>query len=112
MARDFTRPFNAKPDSGRMGFRYEWEPRDERPCIVYTEPFWAEPMEQATYEAAVACNPRREDEGPFSYMRRISELVTNEREAGPKTMPRPKMSHRAQDLRLQLLRGQADEVTR
>lgn len=61
-----------------MGFRYEWEPRDERPCIVYTEPFWANDMERATYEAAVAGNPRQPDEGPLAYARRISRLVTEE----------------------------------
>jgi hypothetical protein len=89
-----------------MGFRYEWEPMDGRPCIVYTEPFWRDKLEQATYEAAVAGNPKREDEGSFSYIRRISELVMQEREAGLKAMPRPRMSRAAQDRRLSMLREQ------
>lgn len=100
-------PFNANPDSGRMGFRYEWEPRDERPCIVYTEPFWRDRLEQATYEAAVAGNPKREDEGSFSYIRRISEIVTREREGGVKPMPHARMSRRERDRELAKLREQA-----
>ncbi len=107
MARDGERPFNANPDTGRKGYRMEWEAPDERPEIVCPYPFWRDKVEQATYEAAVAGNPRRENEGPFAYIRRISELVTNEREAGAKSMPRAKLSHRAEDLRLMLLRGQA-----
>ncbi len=110
MARDGDRPFNANPDIGRKGYRMEWEAPDERQEVVYPHPFWRDRVEQATYEAAVAGNPRRGDEGPFSYIRRISELVTNEREAGAKSMPHPRLSRRAQDLRLMLLRGQAEEV--
>ena len=91
-----------------MGFRYEWEPRDERPMVVYSEPFWRDRMEQATYEAAVAGNPILPGEGPFTYIRRISELVTQERELGVKPMPCPRMSRAAQDLRLALLREQAE----
>ncbi len=99
--------FNANPDTGRKGYRMEWEASDERPEVVYPYPFWRDRVEQATYEAAVAGNPRRNDEGSFSYIRRISELVTNERETGAKSMPHPRLSRRAQDLRLMLLRDQA-----
>lgn len=67
------------PDTGRNGFRYEWDPGDERPLVIYTVPFWRDRLEQATYEAAVVGNPRREDEGAFSYIQRISEIVTEER---------------------------------
>jgi len=71
-----------RPDTGRMGFRYEWEPPDDRPVIVYTEPFWRDHLEQATYEIAAAMNPLRADEGPFSYIQRISEVVTQEQPIG------------------------------
>ena len=93
-----------------MGFRYEWEPRDERPMVIYPEPFWRDRMEQATYEAAVAGNPRRPDEGAFSYMKRISELVTQEREAGAKDMPKAKQTRRERDGRLGELREQAKDI--
>jgi hypothetical protein len=93
-----------------MGFRYEWEPTDERPMIVYPEPFWKDRMEQATYEAAVAGNPRRDDEGVFSYIQRIAELVTNEREAGAQSMPHARQSRRVKDAALLRLRSQAKEL--
>jgi hypothetical protein len=78
--------------------------------VVYTEPFWADRMEEATYEAAVSGNPKRADEGPGSYIRRISELVTGEREAGAKAMPHVRQSRREQDRRLMTLRGQVGEI--
>lgn len=37
--------------------------------------FWRGPLEADTYLEAVRLNPRREDEGAFSYIARISELV-------------------------------------
>ncbi len=46
-------PFNADPDSGRMGFRHDWEQRDGRPCIIYTDPFWENEGERLAYERAV-----------------------------------------------------------
>ena len=98
--------FNQPRDTGRMGFRHEWEPVDDRPLIVYPYPFWESKIEQAIYEAAVAGNPRCEDEGPFSYIRRVAEIVTGERETGPKLMPRLGLSHRQRDARLMALREQ------
>lgn len=103
-------PFNAKPDTGRMGYRYEWEPVDERLCVVYTEPFWESKLEEATYAAAVAGNPRQDGEGPFAYIRRISELVTQERAAGARPMPHARMSRRERDQELAKLREQAAKL--
>jgi hypothetical protein len=91
----------------RNGFRTENEPEDDRPLLVYHDPPFADRLEQATYEAAVAGSPIRPGEGPFSYMRRISGLVTQERKTGAKTMPRPTMTRRQVDDRLQTLRAQA-----
>ena len=110
MARRHSEPFNANPDTGRMGFRYEWEAVDSRPLVVYPYPFWESKLEEATYAAAVAGNPRREGEGPFAYIRRISELVTQEREAGVRSMPQARMSRRERDERLAKLREQADST--
>ena len=79
-------------DTGRRGYRLEDEPPDERPLVRW-QPFWTDGMEQATYEAAVQSNPIRRDEGPFSYIRRISALVTGEA-GGIGKMPRLRMSQR------------------
>ncbi len=50
-------PFSSAPDTGRMAFRNEWEPRDERPCIVYPHPFWKDEDERLRYERAAAHCP-------------------------------------------------------
>jgi hypothetical protein len=60
------------------GFRYEWEPIDARPVLIYTYPFWKDRVEQAIYEAAVAGNPRLAGEGALTYAARISAIVTAE----------------------------------
>ena len=110
MARRHSEPFNANPDTGRMGFRYEWEPVDSRPLVIYPYPFWESKLGEATYAAAVAGNPRCEGEGPFAYIRRLSELVTQEREAGVRSMPQARMSGREWDERKRALQRGADET--
>ncbi len=121
MAREGGRgAFNGPQASGRMGFREPDEPEDGRPviargacrctaCREYLDGFWKGRMEQATYEAAVAGSPRREGEGPMAYIRRISEIVTREREAGAKAMPHLRMTRRERDAVLERLRAQARE---
>ena len=52
--------FNEDPQSGRMGFRHEWEPTDERPLLIYTEAFWASPEEEARWTRAVRLCPLSE----------------------------------------------------
>lgn len=42
---------------------------------VRTCEFWRGPLEAATYLEAVRLNPRREDEGAFSYIARLSAIV-------------------------------------
>ncbi|OFW63855.1 MAG: hypothetical protein A2Y74_01435 [Actinobacteria bacterium RBG_13_63_9] len=91
----------------RNGFREDWEPTDDRPLLIYPVPFWRDRMEQATYEAAVAGNPIKPGKGPFSYIRRISEIVTQEREPGLKPMPHVRQSRHERDVVLARLRGQA-----
>lgn len=81
-------PVNAQPDTGRKGYRLPEEPLDERPVIAFDScrckacrqrvGMWANDLERATYETAVAMNPKREDEGPMAYARRISQIVTEE----------------------------------
>ena len=53
-------PFNANPDTGRMAFRYEWEPMDDRPTVVYREAFWKDEAERVRYERAVQLCPLKE----------------------------------------------------
>lgn len=43
--------------------------------------FWRGPLEAETYLEAVRQSPRREGEGAFSYIARISELVVADLEA-------------------------------
>lgn len=37
--------------------------------------FWSSPSEQLTYEHAVEANPRGENEGAISYIKRIAALA-------------------------------------
>jgi len=106
MGRERPGAFNAQ-DTGRLGFRYEHEAPDDRPCVIYTEPFWADETERMTYMDAVEANPRRPDEGPFSYIRRLSAVVTGRYEALGQPMPRVRMSRAQRDKQLAKLRGQA-----
>lgn len=104
--------FNSNPDTGRMGFRYEWEATDERPLVICPYPFWADETERMTYEAAVEANQRREDEGPMAYAARISAVVEGKYKRVPvAAMPHAKMSRVERDRQLQKLRGQMPRGT-
>ena len=93
MSRDSrSQPANA-PDSGRMGYRLEDEPWDERPCVRW-QPFWQDVSEQTNYEDAVQQHPRNPDEGAMTYMARISGIVTGRYAKAGLTMPRTRMSQR------------------
>ena len=103
-------------DTGRMGFRRDWEPVDERPLLVeYAcqcrgcrewEGPYRDQTERMTYEDAVEANPKGPDEGPAAYFIRLSELVTK-KYAGVKSMPHVRQSRRERDQALARLRGQA-----
>ena len=93
--------------SGRMAFRHDWEPVDERPMLIDPHGFWADETERLTYEAAVESNPIQPGEGPFSYIRRISALVVGKYKALGQPMPRVRMSRAERDRQLAKLRGQA-----
>lgn len=67
--------FNANPDTGRRGYRMEWEAPDDRPLLVYTEPFWADETERMTYEDAAEADHPREEDSLESYLARISAAV-------------------------------------
>jgi hypothetical protein len=59
LARPGEVPFNQRTDTGRLAYRNEWELIDERPCVVYTYPFW-EPGEDVIWEKAVKACPLKE----------------------------------------------------
>ncbi len=121
--------FNANPDTGRKGYRMEWEVPDERPEIVYPYPFWGDEEDRESYERATheirpdliyegqqqwdpEDKAQREAAGRVflgmaKLCEEITELATGLR-AGLPSMPHPRLSRRAQDLRLMLLRGQAE----
>ena len=65
------RPFNQQ-DTGRLGFRYEWEPPDDRPCVVYYEPFW-QPGEEALWTRAIRSCPLK-DYGHLDVMDYLAEV--------------------------------------
>ena len=97
------------PDTGRMGFRTEYERQDERQLLYYAYPFWADETERMTYEDAVEANPRREDEGAMTYAARISAVVAGKYSGAVQGMPHVRMSRRERDAQLAKLRGQAAE---
>jgi hypothetical protein len=110
-------------DTGRMGYRQEWEPEDERralapyrcQCLGRRPPavgcrgnhgFWRDESERLTYESAVEDNPRREGEGPMAYAARISAIVAG-KYSKLGGMPSSRLTRRQRDERLARLRGQA-----
>lgn len=104
--------FNANPDTGRMGFRTEFDHADERPLLVYPYTFWRDETERMTYEAAVEAHPKREDEGPMAYAARISAVVEGKYKRAPvAAMPHARMSRVDRDRQLQKLRGQMPRGT-
>jgi hypothetical protein len=68
--------FNANPDTGVYGFRYDTEPIDSRPCIVYRYPFW-EPGEDVIWERAVKACPLSQYRhlDVFEYLAEVAKLA-------------------------------------
>ena len=100
-------PFNQERDTGRKGYRHEWEQTDERPLIIYPYPFYSDDTERMAYEAAVEGNPIKADEGAMTYMARISGIVEGKYKKLGLQMPHTRMSHRERDRQLAKLREQA-----
>jgi hypothetical protein len=69
-------PFNQQ-DSGRLGFRYEWEPVDERPMVVYRQPFWSSPDEERLWLRAVRSCPLSQygDLDFFDYLAEVGKVA-------------------------------------
>ena len=102
--------FNANPDTGRRGYRMEWETPDERPLVVYNEPFWADETERMTYEAACEADRPRDADTLEGYLARISAAVEGRYKRLPR-MPHTRMSRVERDRQLQKLRGQIGSKT-
>jgi hypothetical protein len=75
VARPDSPAFNANPDTGRRGYRMEWEAQDERPLVIQTEPFWADETERMTYEDAAAADKPRDEDTLLDYLARVSAAV-------------------------------------
>lgn len=106
MGRRDEQPFNQRTDTGRMGFRHEWEPADERPLIVYHEPLWADETERMTYEAAVEADRPREADTLLDYLARISAAVAGKYGGVLPKMRKPGQSRAERERSLAKLRGQ------
>ena len=110
MGRDRPEPVNTNPDTARMGYRTEYDRPDERPLVVYNEPFWTDETERMTYEAAVESNPIRETDTLLDYLARVSATVSGKYKG---VLPKIKrgMSRQDRERQLQKLRGQIGSKT-
>lgn len=68
-------PFNAEPNTGRMGYRTEFDAPDERPLLYIAHSFWLNESERLAYEDEVERNPIQDDEYRLAYLAKISEAV-------------------------------------
>lgn len=98
----------AKHGQVRDGFRQEWEQTDDRPLLIYSEPFWESSEERSAWERAVAACPLSEygELDAFVYLAEVGKVATGLR-GGVPTIPRPRMTRRERDERLRALRKQA-----
>jgi len=98
----------AKHGAVRNGFRHEWEQTDERPLLIYPEPFWESSEEQAAWVRAVQSCPLAEygSLDAYQYLAEVAKVATGLR-GGVRSMPRRGLTRRQMDERLKALRGQA-----
>ena len=115
-------PFNQPSNTGRLGYRRDYEPTDERPllieyacrcnaCLAWEGP-WRDQSERLTYEDAVEANPRQPEEGVMAYVSRLSAMVEGKYQRRPvQAMPHTRMSRVERDRQLAKLRGQMPSKT-
>ena len=110
MTRRSESQFFNQNDTGRMGYRMEWEAPDERPLVVYTEPFWTDETERMTYEDAAAANRPRDEDTLLDYLARVSAVVVGRYKG---VLPRMKRgtSRQERERQLQKMRGQIGSKT-
>lgn len=68
-------PFNSDPNTGRMGYRTDFDSPDERPLLYIAHSFWLNESERLAYEDEVERNPIQDDEYRLAYLAKISEAV-------------------------------------
>ncbi len=101
-----------RQETGRMGFREQWEPGDGREYVINRSQFWQDEAEQLTYEHAAEANPRLPGEGPFTYIERLAGIAVGSLER-MKSMPGPRrMSQNQHQHRLNELQSQAEQISR
>jgi hypothetical protein len=108
--RSEAQPFNQN-DSGRMGFRHDWEAPDDRPLVIHPWPFWADETERMTYEAAVEADKPGEADTLLDYLARISATVEGKYKGVLPRMRRPGGTRQERERQLQKLRGQMPRGT-
>lgn len=104
--------FNANPDTGCMGFRTELEQPDERPLLIYTEPFWESPEEEALWVRAVRSCPLSEygKLDVFAYLAEVGQVAVG-LGGKVKRMPSARQPKWQRERQLQKLRGQIPRGT-
>jgi hypothetical protein len=103
--------FNSNPDTGRRGYRMEWEAPDDRPLVVYHEPFWADDTERMTYEAAAEADKPRDTDTLEGYLARLSAAVLGRYKGILPRMRRSGGTRVERERQLQKLRGQIGSKT-
>jgi hypothetical protein len=95
----------------RNGFREEHEATDDRPLLVYPEPFWESHEEMAAWMRAVRACPLSAygHLDLFAYLGEVAKFAVG-LPGGLRKVARGGMTRRQMDERLRLLHGQADAV--
>jgi len=95
----------------RNGFRGEHEPTDDRPLVIYPEPFWESSEEMGAWVRAVqSCPPSQSgDMDTFAYMAEVGRLALA-LPGGVRKMPRRGLTRAEMDARLKALRAQAERL--
>lgn len=100
----------AKYGEVRNAYRHEHEQTDDRPLLIYPEPFWESSEEMAAWLRAVQACPLKEHGSldAFVYLAEVGKVAEGIRPV--KSMPRRGLTRREMNERLRMLRGQARET--
>jgi len=95
----------------RNAFREEHEPTDDRPLVIYPEPFWESSEEMAAWLGAVRACPLADCGAmdTFAYLAEVGRLALA-MPGGVRKTPRAGLTRAEMDARLRLLREQAERL--